>query len=160
MTENLILSHLEPGSEAGLRILVFVIGGEPYACDVLGVEEIVADSTVHPLPDIPPPLAGVIRMRGALVPVVEIAPLLGLVRRAAVPSALIVAGAEHRLGILVDEVREVVGLPESALRPSPNAGAADEAEIGVVHLDGEIVTVLELGQLLGANIIQSIRGSS
>jgi len=58
-------------AEDQAQVIAFRVGGEWHACDVQLVEEVVTRSGIHPLPDMPPRLLGVLRLRGELVPVLE-----------------------------------------------------------------------------------------
>lgn len=146
-------------SGEAVRVVVFRLGEELYACDVLRVEEVVEGAPIHPLPDVPPPFAGVLRLRGALVPVLDVAPALGLRLASAEPAVLIVESETGRLGIAVDEAREVAALPVSELRDAPGA-EQDEEVTGVARVGGELVTLLDLGAVLGEKLIQKTREPS
>ena len=146
--------------EPGVQVVVFRLGGELHACDVQRVEEVVTGERLHPLPDVPPPLAGVIRLRGALVPVLDVAPVLGLtLREVRTPAVLIVEGDAGRVGVAVDEVREVTTLPASAIRRG-GAGGEDEHVLGVARVDGALVTLLDFAGFPGLNVTQSPREGS
>ena len=145
-------------SAPSLRVVVFRLGGELYACDVQRVEEVVEGERIHPLPDVPPPFVGVLRLRGALLPVLDVAPALGLRLRAEAPAVLVVEAQAGRLGIAVDEARAVAALPESALREAP--GEADEQVTGIARVEGELVTLLDLAAVLGERLTQTTREPS
>ncbi|HEX2094015.1 MAG TPA: chemotaxis protein CheW [Longimicrobiaceae bacterium] len=138
------------GEEELLRLLVFRIGRELHACDVLLVEEVVTDVAVHPLPDLPRPVLGVLRLRGALVPVLDVAPALGVrLEEVRTPAVLILEAGERRIGIAADEVREVASLPAATLQRAPARGSEqDEHVLGVARAGDELVTVLDLAKVL------------
>ncbi|HEX7240797.1 MAG TPA: chemotaxis protein CheW [Longimicrobiaceae bacterium] len=133
-----------------LRLVVFRVGAELHACDVLLVEEVVTGARVHPLPDVPRPLMGVIRLRGSLVPVLDLAPVLGLrLEETATPAVLILDAGASRIGVAADEVREVASVPAASLRPAPaRGGEPEEHVVGVARAGGELLTVLDLAKLL------------
>lgn len=144
--------------EAVRRVVVFRMGAELHACDVLLVEEVVTGARVHPLPDLPAEVLGVIRLRGALVPVLDVAPLLGLrLESRSTPAVLVVEAPRGRVGIAADQVREVAAIPESAIQAPPaRAGAQDEQVLGVARMGGSLVTLLDLAGIL-QNITLSLR---
>lgn len=152
----------DPHGERGVQVVVFRLGGELHACDVLRVEEVVTGERVHPLPDVPPPVLGVIRLRGALLPVVDVAPALGLrLRETDTPGVLVLEGAGGRLGVAVDEVREVATLPASSIQAAPVRGADEEEHVqGVARVGGTLVALLDLARLLGEQFNQAIRETS
>lgn len=140
----------EGGEEALARVVVFRVGPELHACDVMLVEEVVSWAEVHPLPDVPRPLLGVIRLRGSLVPVLDVSPALGLrLEEERRPAVLIVEAGERRLGVAVDEAREVAAFPASSVQPAPARGAEQEEHVlGVARVEGALVTLLDLAAIL------------
>jgi purine-binding chemotaxis protein CheW len=145
-----------PLEEAGVRVVVFHLGGELHACDVLRVEEVVEGVPVHALPDVPPPVLGVIRLRGTLLPVLDVAPALGLRLAAGTPAVLVVERAGDRVGVAVDEVREVATLPTSAIQTAP-LREDEEHVTGVTRVGGALVSLLDLAQLIGETTNQTTR---
>ncbi|HET6440027.1 MAG TPA: chemotaxis protein CheW, partial [Anaeromyxobacter sp.] len=119
--------HEEPGragrsGDGGLaQLCTFRVGGEDYAIDIMRVREIIPPLPVTPVPRAPPFVEGVVRLRGDVIPVLDVR------RRLGVPVApttrktkyLIVNVAGRRLGLVVDEVTEVVRLPREQIRPAP-----------------------------------------
>lgn len=156
------LQHEAEGDEDEVKVgvVVFRLGAEFYACEVSSVEEVVTDQPIHSLADIPPPLLGVVRIRGALLPVVDIAPALGLrLGEAATPAVLVVDGPAGRVGIAVDEVHQVTALPPGAIRAIAGA-ATEEQGAGVTHLGGELVSILDLARVLGGQMNQTAGGDT
>ncbi|HEX2189650.1 MAG TPA: chemotaxis protein CheW [Longimicrobiaceae bacterium] len=135
--------------EAAFRGVVFLLGCELYACDVRLVEEVVTGERVHPLPDLPRPLLGVVRLRGSLVPVLDLAPGLGLRLESDAPDVLVLDAGERRIGVAVDEAREVAAFPAEAVRPAPRRGTEQEEHVlGVARAGDSLVTLLDLAAVL------------
>ncbi|HET6763285.1 MAG TPA: chemotaxis protein CheW [Longimicrobiaceae bacterium] len=128
-----------------LQVIAFELGGHMHACDVLLVEEIVTAQRIHPLPDMPPRLLGMLRLRGELVPVVNVAPALSLSLSSAGGSVLVLDDGERRVGVAADYVHDVLTLPAGSLRPAPGADAYVAA---VARLDGVLYTVVDLAEIL------------
>jgi chemotaxis signal transduction protein len=128
-----------------LHVIAFELGGQMHACDVLLVEEVVTAQRIHPLPDMPPRLLGMLRLRGELVPVVDVAPVLALARTSAAPTVLVLDDGERRVGVAADYVHDVLTLPAGTLRPAPGADAYIAA---VARLDGVLYTVVDLAEIL------------
>ena len=108
--------------EGGLaQLCTFRVGGEDYAIDIMRVREIIPPLPVTPVPRSPPFMEGVVRLRGDVIPILDVRRRLGL----PVPPAtrktkyLIVNVAGRRLGLIVDEVTEVVRLPRGEIRAAP-----------------------------------------
>ena len=139
-------------AEDQAQVIAFRIGGEWHACDIQLVEEVVTRRPVHRLPDMPPRLLGVLRLRGELVPVLDLSPLLELVLEDAErPAILVVAFGETRLGVAADQVHEVLALTPDAYRPAPHTGGErDQYVAGVARVDGRLVNLIDLAEMLRA----------
>ncbi len=110
-----------PAADALVQLCSFRIGGEDYAVDLMRVREIIHPLPITPVPRAPASVEGVVRLRGEVVPVLDVRKRLGV--PAAPPSRktrfLIVNVARRRIGLVVDEVCEVLRLPRRDLRPAP-----------------------------------------
>lgn len=136
-------------AEDETQVIAFRLGGEMHACDVALVEEVVTKRRVHRLPDMPPRLLGMLRLRGELVPVIDVAPLLDLSLQADAPAILVVAVDDARIGVAVDRAEEVVSLSPGELRPGPFTGAERDLFVaGVARVNGTLVSLLDLAEML------------
>lgn len=114
-------ARLASGGPDLAQLCTFRVGGEDYAIDIMRVREIIPPLPVTPVPRAPPFVEGVIRLRGDVIPVLDVRRRLGLpvtppTRKTKV---LIVNVARRRLGLVVDEVTEVVRIPRVEIRPAP-----------------------------------------
>ena len=136
-------------AEDEAQVIAFRLGGELHACDIQLVEEVVTKRRVHPLPDMPPWLMGMLRLRGELVPVLDVAPLLDLALQSEQPAILVVGMGDSRLGVAVDAAQDVVALTPADYRPAPLTGAdRDQFVVGVARLDGKLVSLIDLAEML------------
>ncbi|HEX2209086.1 MAG TPA: chemotaxis protein CheW [Longimicrobium sp.] len=135
----------------GAQAVAFHLGGELHGCDIRLVEEVVTRRTIQPLPDMPPHLLGVLMLRGELVPVMDIAPALGLAPgRGGTPSVLVATMGEGRVGVAVDAVYEVLDVPAECVRPAPHTGGdRDSYLVCVARIDDKLVTLIDLAEILG-----------
>ncbi|MBW3570765.1 MAG: chemotaxis protein CheW [Gemmatimonadetes bacterium] len=135
----------------GAQAVAFRLGGELHGCDIRLVEEVVTRRTIQPLPDMPPHLLGVLMLRGEMVPVMDVAPALGLAREAArAPAVLVVAMGDGRVGVAVDAVHEVMDVPPECVRPAPHTGGDRDAYVVcVARMDDRLVTLIDLAEILG-----------
>ncbi len=113
--------ELPPGDGALAQLCTFRVGGEDYAVDIMRLREIITPLPVTPVPRAPAFVEGVIRLRGDVIPVLDVRRRLGLsvtppTRKTKV---LIVLVAGRRLGLVVDEVTEVLRIPRAEIRPAP-----------------------------------------
>jgi purine-binding chemotaxis protein CheW len=107
------------------QLCTFRVGGEDYALDIMRVREIIHPLPITPVPRAPVFVEGVIRLRGDVIPVLDVRKRLGL--PIAPPTRksrfLVVHVARRRIALIVDEVREVLRLPRAEIRPAPSLGA-------------------------------------
>ncbi len=138
------------------------IGGSTYAMPVAAVREIVRLPAVTRVPGLPAFVTGLANVRGRVLAVLDLRPLLGLdaargerlviLDRADAGSPTVTAGAGGGvIGLIVDSALELVALPEGGLEPLPPGVAADAAAVldGITVVDGAPVAVLSPPGLLG-----------
>jgi purine-binding chemotaxis protein CheW len=125
------------------QLVVCALGGEEYGLPIEHVREIVRFSEPRPVASDVPWMRGVISLRGRLVPVHDLAARLGIGSRppagGATAKLVIVDTGDEPVGVLVDDVVEVLRVEESQLEPVPS-GEGRIARVGdrlVLLLDGE-----------------------
>ena len=101
--------------------LVVRVGGEAYALPMDSLTAVYEGYTIVPLPCVPPFVAGMVNVRGQILPVMDLAVLLGIPSEAAKRSLLIVSNAEFSLGLCVQTVGDVISVLVSTLQPVPAA---------------------------------------
>jgi len=107
--------------DALAQLCTFRVGGEDYALDIMRLREIITPLPVTPVPRAPAFVEGVIRLRGDVIPVLDLRRRLGLPVTSPTrkTKVLIVLVAGRRLGLVVDEVTEVLRIPRAEIRPAP-----------------------------------------
>ena len=131
----------DAAAEAPLvQLCTFRIGGEDYAVDIMRVREIIHPLPVTPVPRAPTSVEGVVRLRGEVIPVLDVRKRLGLPASAPTRRTrfLVVNVARRRIGLVVDEVCEVIRIPRGEIRPAPPLGdeRAPRFILGVCGGDG------------------------
>ncbi|HET9449239.1 MAG TPA: chemotaxis protein CheW [Aggregicoccus sp.] len=131
-----------------MRHVIFRVEKERYGLPLAAVREVVVPpERFTRVPRAPPALRGVMNLRGRVVTVVELGPLLGLPEGATPPARVVLLDRGRRdLGLLVTEVEGV----ESIERVSTAPGKAAPAVRGVARVKGQAVTVLDPEGLDGA----------
>ena len=127
--------------EAGrVQLCTFRIGGEDYAVDIMRVREIIQPLPITPVPRAPAFVEGVVRLRGEVIPVVDVRKRFGLASSPATRKTkfLVVHVAGRRLGLVVDEVCEVVRLKRSEIRPAPALVGLDAPRFFLGVCGGEV----------------------
>ena len=111
-------------AEARREFLTCRLGGEVYGIDILQVQEIREIDRVTRVPHVSAFIRGVINLRGAIVPVVDLGMMFGFEKPLALQAAsAIVLNVERRLvGLVVESVSDVVGLTDEEILPAPELG--------------------------------------
>ena len=150
-----------PGTEAPRReFLTCRLGNETYGIDILKVQEIREIDVVTRVPRVAPYVRGVINLRGAIVPIVDLGLMFGFPEAIALKAAsAIVLNVEGRLvGLVVASVSDVIALAEDEMVPAPEmAGRAIGAAVEGIGtrraVEGEepavSVLLLDVSHLMG-----------
>ena len=146
------------------QYLTFSLGEEMYAVGILNVKEIIEYGRLTEIPMMPGFIRGVINLRGAVVPVIDLAARFGG-KEASVQKRtcnVIVEvrqdGQKHDIGIMVDAVSEVLEIAAADIEPPPTFGASIRADFiaGMGKVDGKFVIILDIQQVLSAEEMASI----
>lgn len=131
-----------------LELISFCIDGQEFCIDIMAVREIRGWTAATPLPHSPPYVCGVINLRGAVLPVVDMKARLGLgVAEPQARSVIIVVHVGARLlGLLVDAVSEIIATEPSLIQPVPNVGCDTVSRFikGIIPLEGRMVSWVAL----------------
>ncbi len=138
-------------ARAGTQVLGFSLGTVACALEIRGVREIIQVGPMTPVPLMPGFVRGVINLRGAVVPVVDLNARFGLApARVGKKSCIVVfdaalGGERTEIGLLVDSVSEVVEIDAAACEPPPAFGTPIAREFirGVAKVRNRFVLVLE-----------------
>lgn len=135
----------------GARVLTFWLGDETFGLEVARVREIVQVGAMTAVPSMPAFVRGVANLRGAVLPVIDLAARFGRAPATLGKKSCIVVfdagqgGEKADLGLLVDAVSEVVEIGDDALEPPPDFGAPLAREFigAVTRLGGRFVVVVD-----------------
>lgn len=105
----------EEAADEVMSVLAFTIGDRRYAVEVGYVREVVADIEVSRVPWAPPAVAGVVNVRGEILTVAHLGQLFGDPTPARGVAMVVLDGPASPLGLLVDQVDDLVDLPPGAL---------------------------------------------
>jgi purine-binding chemotaxis protein CheW len=134
------------------ELVAFCIGEQAFAVDIMSVREIRGWSAVTPLPQSPAYMRGVINLRGAVLPIMDLAARLGLpVNEISVRSVIVVVKVGDRLiGLLVDAVSDILSITSSLIQPPPDL-ACDRVKSfvkGLISVDGQMISEIALERLM------------
>ena len=141
------------------QYLTFSLAGEMYAVGILNVKEIIEYGNLTEIPMMPSFIRGVINLRGAVVPVIDLAARFGAPPSTAQRRTCIVIleipqeDGKHDLGIMVDAVSEVLEIPAAAIEPSPAFGARIRTDFiaGMGKLNNRFVIILDIQRVLSVD---------
>ncbi len=147
----------QEAAECG-QYLSFSLAGNDYAVGILQVKEILQCETVTRVPSVPRSIRGVINLRGAVVPVLDLAVKFGLPETAVTKRACILiveavlAGERTVIGIMADAVREVLELGPEEIEPPPSFGTQVRVDflVGMGKAGKGFVLLLDLDRVVSA----------
>ena len=166
-----------PAMQAGAlpsQYLTFTLGGEMLAVGILCVKEIIEYGSLTEIPMMPPFIRGVINLRGAVVPVIDLAARFGgrpteVGKRTCIVIVEIGDGGDsgsgdatrHDIGIIVDAVSEVLDIPSAEIEPPPTFGARIRADFifGMGKVAGKFVIILNIDRVLCVDEIALLAAS-
>lgn len=141
-----------PEQRAPLQLLLLRLGRETYALPSSGVREIVRYRPFTVVPGAPPVLPGIISQRGAILPIVELRPLLSLPDTALTRAArlVILQHEEVDMALIVESVIDLVELPAELVTPTMLAIDTTRPRLvsGVAQHEGQVVSLLDLQAIL------------
>ena len=151
-----------------MQYLTFHLGDEVFAMDIVTVREIIQHASMTVVPLMPNFVRGVINLRGAVVPVIDLQsrfgrPLAQLGKR----TCVIIFdasrdGEKMELGLMVDSVSEVIEIAQSDIEPAPQFGTTIAREFihGLGKVGGEFLVILEPERALNIDDMAEIAAKS
>lgn len=155
-TDNTAAQASPHGQLESGQFLTFLSGQELFAVEITGVKEIIEVTEMTHVPKAPVFIRGVINLRGGVVPVIDLGAKLNgaasdLSKRTCVVLVSVDSGhGQQTLGLMVDEVREIVEVKPNDIKPPPELGeAADTGFIRAMAQVGEhFIVLLDPDQVL------------
>jgi len=143
------------------QYLTFSLGGEVFALGILNVKEIIEFGNITEIPMMPAFIRGVINLRGAVVPVIDLSARFGgetsaVSRRTCIVIVELGDGDDRQdLGVIVDAVNEVLEIPRGDIEPPPSFGAKIRADFiqGMGKVDSRFVIILNVDRVLSTEEI-------
>ena len=139
------------------QLVSFGVADGDYAVDIMRIKEIINPVPVTPMPKAPPFIEGVIELRSAILPIVDVRKRFDLSSAAATRATkfLIVSidlGEQRAIvGLVVDRVSEPLRVPRTEIKPAPRLSVSERAFFtGVVAHHGKMLMVLDVDALLSS----------
>ncbi|PLX84509.1 MAG: chemotaxis protein CheW [Desulfuromonas sp.] len=134
------------------KFLTFRLGREDFGLEIRYVTEIVGLQKITELPDMPGYVKGVINLRGAVIPVIDVRVRFRLEpREYDERTCIVVAQLQNRaMGLVVDQVNEVTEIPAGQIEPPPRAGSASGGGFiqGLGKIGEDVKILLDTEKLL------------
>jgi purine-binding chemotaxis protein CheW len=137
----------------GSQFLTFQLANEEYGLEILRVQEIKGYSKITPLPNTPAEVKGVMNLRGAVVPIIDLRTRFGL-REAEYNrfTVIIVVTVRSKVvGLVVDAVSDVLNVGAQEVVPAPDLGAGVDTSFmtGMARTGERLITLLNIDRLVG-----------
>jgi purine-binding chemotaxis protein CheW len=135
-----------------MELISFQVRDQAFCVDLMAIREIRSWTQATPLPQSPDFIRGVVNLRGAVLPIVDLGARLGLGRTdpTARHAILVTEIGGRVVGLLVDGVSEILSLPAETLQPTPDVGCQITRDYvrGLLTHDGRLLTLLSLDSVL------------
>jgi purine-binding chemotaxis protein CheW len=148
------------------QYLTFKLGSEVFATDVAKVREVLDLTPITAIPRTPEFMAGVINLRGSVVPVVDLRLCFGMSKTETTRNTCIVVvevllDAEPIvIGALADSVEEVIDLEPEQIEPAPSIGTQIRTDFirGMGKRDAQFIMILDIDRVFSAEELAAVRG--
>jgi len=147
------------------QYLTFKLGNEIFATDVAKVREVLDFTTITEIPRTPEFMAGVINLRGSVVPVVDMRLCLEMSKTERTTNTCIVVlevlleNEATVIGALADSVEEVIDLEPDQIRPAPRIGTQIRTDFikGMGKRDAQFIIILDIDRVFSAEELGAMR---
>lgn len=144
-----------PKEGVSAQYLTFMLDGEEYGVEILGVQEIKGYEKCTEIPNTPDYVLGVINLRGSVIPVIDLRRRIGMQPRDFGKLTVVIVvrmetedGAKT-MGFVVDAVSDVYNIDLEQVRPAPELDAAVETQFvkGLATVDDKMIILLDLDHI-------------
>jgi purine-binding chemotaxis protein CheW len=150
------------------KYLTFGLGDEVYGLEILKVQEIIGLMRVTRVPGLPDVIRGVVNLRGKVIPVVDLRRQFGMESKEDTERTCIVVVRVWResqpvtVGLIVDDVREVLAIAEGQLEAVPRFGGALETDflLGMAKISPRVVMLLNVDRILSSSQLGALPASA
>ena len=149
-----------PNGATTRQALTFALGQEVYGVDILRVKEIRGWSPVTRIPQSPPAVLGVLNLRGAIVPIIDLRVRFAMQTAefnavtVVIVLSLRTADGQRECGIVVDSVRDVVDIAADSVSPAPTMHVCQANEFieGITTLGEQMLILLDADRLVSGEL--------
>lgn len=142
------------------KYLTFVLNREEYGIEIKHVIEIIGIQNITSVPDMPHYIKGVINLRGKVIPVMDVRIRFNINEQAYNERTciIVITVSEQLVGLIVDEVSEVLDIPKASVEPSPkvNRGEGSKFVQGMGKVGDAVKILLSADKLLFEEDLEKI----
>jgi len=166
MTESAAVEARSPDARSSLggKYLTFFLRGEEYGLEILKVQEIIGMMDITPVPRTPDFIRGVINLRGKVIPIVDLRLKFGMEPAAqSEQTCIIVVQAQGvQMGIVVDQVSEVLDIDSEDIEDAPSFGADVNSDyiLGIGKSEGRVKLLLDIDRVLTADELGALNAGN
>ena len=141
-----------PGATGLTQFISFAIGNDQYGVDIMAVREIKGWSEITHLPKQPDYMRGVLNLRGAMVPIIDLRCRFGqgTTEATALHVVIVVQIGPRMVGLLADRVLDIISFEASQVQAVPRVTEASRLDFlsGLVTVDGAMIALIDISNLL------------
>jgi len=159
-TSSILAGTATVGIEGG-KFLTFFLAGEEYGIEILKVHEIIGMMPITLVPRTPQFIRGVINLRGKVITVIDLRVKFDMQPKEAddLTCIIVVQTCGAEIGIMVDQVSEVVDIPSHDIDAPPSFGqdVTTDFILGIGKLNDKVRLLLDIDRVLSKQEIQETR---
>ncbi|WP_054692740.1 chemotaxis protein CheW [Syntrophomonas palmitatica] len=144
---------MQTGINKNMQSVVFSLGKEEYGIEIGKVQEIIRLPAITRLPNTADYILGIINLRGCIIPVVDTKKKFMLIDSDITDDTriIVIEIGGKRIGLIVDEVSEVINIADERIVPADNIGTGIRIEyiLGVARFDNRLLILLNADKILG-----------
>ncbi len=149
-----------------LSLVTFKIGEEYYGVDIMDVKEIINNKSVIPIPNSPDFVEGIITLRGAIIPIIDLAKRFRFESEVAeededyMQGIMIISVYDLIIGVVLNKINKVIKIPITMLQYTSqvNSGIGSEYIKGVIRHNNALLIVLDIKRLFNKNELLQLSG--
>ncbi len=162
-----LIEAVSPAPTTGDEVrqyITFTVGREEFGVSILAVREIRGWTAESKLPNLPPHVRGIINLRGAIIPILDLGARFGgtMTEASKTHVVVVVQVGEAARGLLVDAISDILTIGRDQIKPIPTMelGAEQSAYLtGLFTIDQRMVTLLDVDRLFAAETIDVGQGA-
>lgn len=143
-----------------VKVIVFGLSDQEYGVEVTQVKSIERLENITRVPRTPKFVKGIINLRGAVIPIIDLKERLDLGESGSTEQSriIIISIGDFEVGLIVDTANDVIDVPLQSIEPAPSVigGVRHEYLRGIAKLDNRLLILLNLNKILNADELDQL----